>query len=92
MTFSYNVSDRLKGKLKLLAKKDKPLALRVIKKIKEVVSRNAETIEFYKNLRAPMQDCKRAHIGNFVLTFKVFKEKNFILFDDFDHHDNVYQT
>ncbi len=27
---------------------------------------------------------------SFVLLFKVFKEKNFILFVKLDHHDNVY--
>lgn len=38
-----------------------------------------------------MKDRKRVHInGSFVLGFKVFKEEKFILFVDFDHHDNVY--
>lgn len=90
MTFSYDLSDKLKARLNLLGKKDKTLAIQVFKKIKEVTSRDGETIEFYKNLRVPMQEYKRVQIGHFVLIFKVFKEKKLILFDDFDHHDNIY--
>lgn len=38
-----------------------------------------------------MKYLKRVHIDtHFVLTFNVNKEKNFILFVDFDHHDNIY--
>ncbi len=89
--FSYALSDKLKTIVSTLVKKDKPRAEQLHKKIKEVILRDNETIEFYKNLRSPMQEYKRVQIGHFVLTFKVFKEKNFILFDDFDHHDNVYK-
>jgi len=39
-----------------------------------------------------MKDQKRVHIDkSFVLTFKYFKEKKYILFQDFDHHDNIYK-
>ena len=90
MAFSYNLSDELKEKIKTLAKKDKPLSQRLFKKITEVTNRDTETIDFYKNLRFPMEEFKRVQIGSFVLTFTVDKEKNFITFDDFDHHDNIY--
>ncbi len=90
LPFSFDVSEKLKNKMLLLTSKDKSLALKLDKKIKEVISRNAETIDFYKNLRVPMQDYKRVQVGHFVLIFKVFKKDNFILFDEFDHHDNIY--
>lgn len=90
MPFSYNLSDELKERVKTLTKKNKPLSEQLFKKINEVISRDSETIEFYKNLRFPLQEFKRVQIGHFVLIFKVFKEKNFISFDDFDHHDNIY--
>jgi len=38
-----------------------------------------------------MQDSKRVHIGHFVLIFQYKKEENLILFDDFNHHDNIYK-
>ena len=59
------------------------------KKIEEVI--NTEEIEHYKNLRYDMKDKKRAHIGHFVLVFRFIKLENKIIFDDFDHHDNVYK-
>ena len=91
MTFEYITSKRLNLILVGLSKTNKPLAVQLFKKVKEVTSRDNETIEFYKNLRAPKQEYKRVHIGPFVLLFKVYKEQNLILFDDFDHHDNIYK-
>lgn len=32
----------------------------------------------------------REHIGHFVLVFSFDKERDFISFEDFDHHDNIY--
>ena len=91
MVFSYDLSDELKEKVKTLTKKDKSLSQQMFKKITGVISRNRESIEFYKNLRFPMQEFKRVHIGAFVLTFKVYKDRSLIIFDDFDHHDNIYE-
>ncbi len=90
MAFTYRLMPLLEGKLRALGKKDPPLRERVRKKILEVASRNTVTIEFYKNLRAPLQAYKRVQVGSFVLTFQVFKNENFIQFADFDHHDNIY--
>ena len=48
--------------------------------------------EHYKNLRYDMKDSKRVHIGHFVLIFRYKKDENLILlFDDFEHHDNIYR-
>lgn len=74
-----------------LVKKDKKTAEIIYKKIKEIVNNDPEGIKRYKNLRYNLSDLKRVHIGkSFVLTFKVDISNNFILFWDFDHHDNVY--
>lgn len=90
MVFKYNISDKLREKLKILLKKDKHLAMQLHKKIEEVIQRDAETIDFYKNLRSPMEEYKRVQVGHFVLIFHVDKKLNEILFQDFDHHDNIY--
>lgn len=91
MPFSFDLSDELKLTLLKLSKRDPPLALALNKKIKQVALENdAATIDHFKNLRHGLSDFKRVHIGNFVLIFKVSKPENFILFDRFKHHDDIY--
>ncbi|MFW6120788.1 MAG: type II toxin-antitoxin system RelE family toxin [Petrotogales bacterium] len=87
--YNFEVSEHLQKILKKLSKKDKYLYNQVLKKIDEII--HSENAEHYKNLRYNMKDSKRVHISRFVLIFQYKKEKNLILFDDFDHHDNVYK-
>lgn len=92
MAFKYDFSDELEEILTKLFKKDKNTYEALMKKIEEIASRNESTIEFYKNLRHDLKEYKRVHIAkSFVLLFKVFKKEKFILFDRFDHHDNIYK-
>ena len=86
---NYEIVPSLKKKLNKLSKKDRTIYEQVLKKIEEVI--NTKDIEHYKNLRYDMKDKKRAHIGHFVLVFRFIKLENKIIFDDFDHHDNVYK-
>ena len=89
--FDFDLSENLKIKVKKLLKKDKKKAEIIYKKIIEIIDNDFETIKRYKNLRHDLSDLKRIHIDkSFVLTFKVDIENNFILFYDFDHHDNIY--
>ncbi|MEK6910580.1 MAG: addiction module toxin RelE [Nanoarchaeota archaeon] len=89
--FEYDFREELKLKIKKILKKDKKKAEIIYKKIKEIVNNDSETIKRYKNLRHDLSDLKRVHIDkSFVLTFKVDIADNFILFWDFDHHDNIY--
>ncbi len=87
--YNFDVSENLEKILNKLSKKDKDLYNQILKKIDEVI--HSEDVEHYKNLRYNMQDSKRAHIGHFVLIFQYKKEEDIILFDDFDHHDNIYK-
>jgi len=90
--FSYDFSDELKDIIKKLNKKDRERSLRIAKKVQEIINNNNETIDRYSNLRYNLKEYKHVHIDkSFVLIFKVFKDKNFILFDKFDHHDNIYK-
>ena len=52
---------------------------------------NSDDVEHYKNLRYNMKDSKRVHIGHFVLVFSYNKSKDFISFEDYDHHDKIYK-
>ena len=87
--YNFDVSENLEKILNKLSKKDKDIYNQILKKIDEVI--HSENVEHYKNLRYTMQDSKRAHIVHFVLIFQYKKEENLILFDDFDHHDNIYK-
>jgi YafQ family addiction module toxin component len=86
---NFAVNDELKKKLSKISKKNKELYEQIMKKIDEII--NSYDVEHYKNLRQGMKDLKRAHIGHFVLVFRFDKGNNFIFFDDFDHHDLIYE-
>lgn len=84
----FEIKPELNKKLIKLSKKDKKSYDAVMKKIEEIL--NSGDIEHYKNLRYDMKDSKRAHIGHFVLVFSFDKAKNFVSFEDYDHHDKIY--
>jgi len=86
--YLYDYSDALKKILKKLSKKDKKLFEQILKKIEEII--NNYNVENYKNLRNNLKEYKRVHIGHFVLVFKFIKSENKIIFENFDHHDNIY--
>lgn len=90
MAFKFILSDNLKATIEILKKKNKTLADKLHAKMDEILSRDHTTIDFYKNLKKPLNEYKRVHVGNFVLKFKVDKQKNLIIFTEFDHHDNSY--
>jgi len=92
MPFSFDLSEELKSKVRVLAKKDKKTAGALNKKIRQIAGSDDTEIEHYKNLRYGLSEYKRAHVAkSFVLLFRVFKEKKFILFDKFGHHDDIYK-
>ena len=90
--FKYSFSEELKFKIKKLVKKDKKKTDIIYRKVKQIITCDEETINHYKNLRHDLSEFKRVHIDKqFVLAFKVDIKNNFILFTDFDHHDNIYR-
>ncbi|MFA5382749.1 MAG: hypothetical protein WC356_06260 [Candidatus Micrarchaeia archaeon] len=90
MAFEFDLSEELKEILYVLNNRDKKLAERINKKIKEIINCDLNSVNHYQNLKYEFKDRKRVHIGHFVLTFKIYKEKNFILFINFSHHDEIY--
>lgn len=84
----YTTSKNFDRILIKLQQKDKQLYENILNKMNEVL--NTSDVEHYKNLRYNMKQYKRVHVGNFVLVFKYDKQTDFVYFDDFDHHDNVY--
>ncbi|MBM3229583.1 addiction module toxin RelE [Candidatus Parvarchaeota archaeon] len=90
--YYFDYSDKLKLTVKKLAKKDPKRCEILAKKIKEVVQSDEASIEHYKNMQYGLSDYKRVHIdSSFVLLFRVFREKKFILFVSLKHHDEAYK-
>ncbi len=89
MLRSYKTSKEFDRVLAKLYRKDKQLYENLLNKMEEI--RNSSDVEHYKNLKYDLKDYKRAHIGHFVLIFKFDKINDFILFVDFEHHDNIYK-
>jgi len=85
----FEVKPHLDKILIKLNKKDKGFYEQVMKKIQEIISSN--DVEHYKNLRYNMKDSKRSQVGHFVLVFSYDKSNDFVSFEDFDHHDNIYK-
>lgn len=89
--FEFDLSDELQLKIRKLLRKDRKKVIIINKKIKEIINNDISSIDRYKNLRKDMKEFKRVHIDkHFVLTFKIDKNNNKILFEDFDHHDKIY--
>jgi len=86
--YSYELRQSLEKMFFKLAKRD-PKQLSIIeKKIAEVV----QNPNHYKNLRTPLQHLKRVHIdGCFVLLFSVDEDHKIVIFEEYDHHDNIYE-
>ena len=85
----FEIKPELDKKLVKLSKKDKKAYEAVMKKIDEIL--NSSDVEHYKNLRYNMKDSRRVHVGHFVLVFSYDKSKDFVSFEDYDHHDNIYR-
>ena len=85
----FEIKPELERILKKLFKKDKSIYEQIMKKIEEVV--DSYDVEHYKNLRYNIKDSKRVHIGHFVLVFSHDKKLDFLSFEHFDHHDNIYK-
>ena len=76
MPRSYKTSKNFDRIIIKLQKRDKKLYENLINKMNEVL--DILDVEHYKNLKYDMKDCKRVHVGHFVLVFKYDKSKNFI--------------
>ena len=88
--YAYELRESLERELKKIARKSPELVRAISKKITEIT--NNVDASHYKNLRKPLQHLKRVHINkSFVLVFSVDELQKHIIFEDFDHHDNIYR-
>ncbi|HLD05254.1 MAG TPA: hypothetical protein VJG90_06055 [Candidatus Nanoarchaeia archaeon] len=62
-----------------------------MKKRDDVKAKITVNADHFKNLSNELSEFRRVHIDkHFVLTFKVDKQSKTVRFEDYDHHDNIY--
>jgi len=87
-TYTVEFSKELVRKMSRIQKKNKQMFDAIVKKIREIKKNPAH----YKQLRYGMKNYRRAHImKSFVLIFRIDREHNKVIFEDFDHHDKIYK-
>lgn len=90
--FKISMSEQFRKSLEKITKKDPKLAIAINRKIKEIISRDSDSIHYYKNLTKEMKAFKRVHIReSFVMLFEVDIEKAIIFFSKIGHRDNIYK-
>lgn len=80
-------SELITRKLIKLKKKDKTHYEMVRNKMDQILENPEHRL---KSLHYDMKGVQRVHIGHFVLVFKIDHVNKTISFEDYDHHDNIY--
>ena len=81
-------SEEITRKLAKLKKKDPTHYSKVRKKMDSILKNPKHN---YKFLHHNMKGILRVHIGHFVLIFIISHKNKTVSFEDYDHHDNIYQ-
>ncbi len=85
--YSQDINEELVSELRKLAKRDKALYTAVQRKIVQI----AEDPYLGKPLKGILKGKRRAHIGHFVLIYKIEEGKHKVVFLKFAHHDEAYK-
>ena len=80
-------SEEITRKLAKLKKKN-PKHYLIVRKKMDWILANPE--HRYKDLHYTMKGISRIHLGHFVLTFRIDHINKIVSFEDFDHHDKIY--
>ncbi len=75
--------------LEKLKRKDLAMFRAVQKKINQIGACDSVSILHFKNLTGDMSNMRRAHVGSFVLCFRI--QGDTIIFERFRHHDEAYE-
>jgi mRNA-degrading endonuclease RelE of RelBE toxin-antitoxin system len=86
--YSDSYSEEIAKKLAKLRKKDPSHYSKVRNKMDFILK---EPKHSYKFLHHDMKGVLRVHIGHFVLVFVIDHDNKLVSFEDYDHHDNIYQ-
>lgn len=86
--YNLEVKESVDRVFQKLFKKDKVSFEYISKKIKEI----RENPHHFKPLRAPLQNYRRVHIGNFVLVYSIDENTKTVIIERYKHHDEVYKV
>lgn len=81
-------SEDITKKIAKLKKKDPNHYSQVRKKI-DFILKNPSHV--YKLLTHDVKGINRIHIGHFVLVFKIDHKNKIVSFEDYDHHNKIYE-
>lgn len=79
------ISHKFQKEMEKLSQKDPEQYNHVLKKMKQITDNPLH----YKPLSGDLHGFRRGHVGDFVLIYGI--EENRVIFQDYDHHDLVYQ-
>ncbi|ODS42046.1 MAG: hypothetical protein MSIBF_01485 [Candidatus Altiarchaeales archaeon IMC4] len=85
MHYVEDYADEFLENVKRLKREDISLLARLEKKIDEIL----KNPEHYKPLRGKHKNKRRAHVGSFVISFRI--AGNVVTFCSFKHHDDACQ-
>ncbi len=85
--YDLEIRESLDALFAKLAKKDKVSFEYINKKIIEI----RVNPYHFKPLRAPMQNYRRVHIGNFVLIYSIDENRKTVIIEKYKHHDEAYK-
>ena len=90
--FEFDFSDEFKKIFIKISKKSPKISQAINRKVREIISRDKDSIKLYKNLKHDLKNLKRVHITEWlVITFEVKLDNNFILFVNIASRDEVYK-
>ncbi len=86
--YNLEVREEVDKVFRKLFKKDKVSFEYINKKIKEIL----DNPYHFKPLKAPLQNYRRIHIGNFVLVYSINESTKTIIIERYKHHDEAYKV
>ena len=89
MSYHVIISNELKKTLTFLKKRDNTMFRALEKKMMKIATSDLLFIQHFKNLRSPLNDLRRVHLGSYVLLFRI--KGDTIIFEAFEHHDLIYK-
>jgi mRNA interferase RelE/StbE len=73
--------------MKKLRKHDPQMYERVKKKMIEIL----EIPHHFKPLSNALKNYRRAHVGSFVIAFRIIEDEKLVRFVAYAHHDDIYE-
>ena len=87
LAYFLNESDEFFKTIKKLRKHDPQMYERVKKRMDEIL----ENPGHFKPLGNVLKNYRRAHVGSFVIAFRIIEDQMIVRFVAYAHHDDIYE-